>query len=204
MAASASGRSCCGGACGEDTIRTGSVLRIAAGLELIQTCALVHDDVMDGSPLRRGRPAVHTDFDQRYGELAHPSPVARPGVAISFGTAAAVLFGDLALAWADDTVADALAEADLAPEARRRVRGVWQAMRTEMVAGQYLDLHSQVTGSRSAARDAGLVHRLGEDALQRGEAGFVDDHYGDAFQKGPDGWCARPGPATGQRSRGRE
>ncbi|MFD3919098.1 polyprenyl synthetase family protein [Streptomyces sp. NPDC058595] len=136
-------------ACGEETIGTGPVLRIAAGLELIQTCALVHDDVMDGSPLRRGRPAVHTDFAARYGPLADPVPLARHvGAAAPFGTAAAVLVGDLALAWADDTVADA----DLAPEPRRRVREVWQAMRTEMVAGQYLDLHSQATGSRSAVR----------------------------------------------------
>ncbi|MET4924096.1 polyprenyl synthetase family protein [Streptomyces sp. PSRA5] len=134
-------------ACGGQDIGTGSVLRIAAGLELIQTCALVHDDVMDGSPLRRGRPSVHTDFAARYGHT-DPGPLARHGAAAPFGTAAAVLVGDLALAWADDTVADA----HLAPEPRRRVREVWQAMRTEMVAGQYLDLHSQATGSRSAVR----------------------------------------------------
>lgn len=128
-------------ACGGQDIGTGAVLRIAAGLELIQTCALVHDDVMDGSLLRRGRPSVHTDFAARYGP--RPSHAGAP-----FGTAAAILVGDLALAWADDTVAGA----DLAPEPRRRVREVWQAMRTEMVAGQYLDLHSQATGSRSAFR----------------------------------------------------
>ncbi|MFC8823892.1 polyprenyl synthetase family protein [Streptomyces sp. NPDC057137] len=142
-------------ACGGEDIGTGAVLRIAAGLELIQTCALVHDDVMDGSPLRRGRPAVHTDFAARYGPLANPGPPTDPGppawdvgAAAPFGTAAAILVGDLALAWADDTVADA----DLAPEPRRRVREVWQAMRTEMVAGQYLDLHSQASGSRCAVR----------------------------------------------------
>ncbi|WP_405607783.1 polyprenyl synthetase family protein [Streptomyces sp. NBC_01508] len=145
-------------ACGGGEAGTGAVLSIAAGLELIQTCALVHDDVMDGSPLRRGRPAVHTDFAARHGAMtspgaaAGPGAPASPGAAVPFGTAAAVLVGDLALAWADDTVADALADADLAPERRRRVREVWRAMRTEMVAGQYLDLHSQAAGSRSAVR----------------------------------------------------
>lgn len=119
-----------------------AALRIAAAVELVQTCALVHDDVMDGSALRRGLPTVHRDLDEQYG-----SPRGS-GAAEPFGRAAAILVGDLALAWADDTVADTALPAD----AYRRVRGVWQAMRTEMVAGQYLDLHGQATGSRSAAR----------------------------------------------------
>ncbi|WP_237285121.1 polyprenyl synthetase family protein [Streptomyces niveus] len=133
-------------ACDGQDIGTGSVLRIAAGLELIQTCALVHDDLMDGSPLRRGRPAVHTDFTTRYGPLARHAGAAAP-----FGTSAAVLVGDLALAWADDTVADT----DLAPEPRHRVRKVWQAMRTEMVAGQHL--------SRARLDDGCRPHRVLQD-----------------------------------------
>ncbi|MFF7157483.1 polyprenyl synthetase family protein [Streptomyces sp. NPDC008139] len=119
-----------------------AALRIAAAVELVQTCALVHDDVMDGSALRRGRPAVHLDLDAQY-------PCARrSGPAEPFGRAAAVLVGDLALAWADDTVAATA----LPDDTSRRVRVLWQAMRTEMVAGQYLDLHGQTTGARSAAR----------------------------------------------------
>src|SRR5258707_8081398 len=44
-------------AAGGDDLR--SILRVAAGLELLHTFAIVHDDVMDASPLRRGRPPVH-------------------------------------------------------------------------------------------------------------------------------------------------
>ena len=36
--------------------------RAAASLELLQACALIHDDVMDGSDTRRGMPAVHRRF----------------------------------------------------------------------------------------------------------------------------------------------
>lgn len=32
----------------------GAVLQLGAALELVQACALIHDDVMDGSLLRRG------------------------------------------------------------------------------------------------------------------------------------------------------
>lgn len=117
-----------------------AAMRLAAGLELIQTCALIHDDVMDGSSLRRGDTTVHTSFAAEYGS-------ADTGPAESFGTAAAILVGDLALAWADDLVAGTA----LTAQQQRRVRTVWQAMRTEMVAGQYRDLHGRATGSRSPA-----------------------------------------------------
>ncbi|MEV3871900.1 polyprenyl synthetase family protein [Streptomyces sp. NPDC049906] len=116
-------------------------LRIAAALELLQTCALVHDDLMDGSALRRGRPAVHTALRDRYG----PGP-RHEGA--DFGTSSAVLVGDLALAWADDVLLDT----ELPPGSHERVRTEWRALRTELVAGQYLDLHGQVTGSRSRAQ----------------------------------------------------
>ncbi|MEU1087999.1 polyprenyl synthetase family protein [Streptomyces sp. NPDC005892] len=124
-------------ACGGGADTTGAALRLGVALELIQTCALVHDDVMDGSPLRRGRPAVHV-------ELAGV-PGGPPDTA--FGTSAAVLVGDLALAWADDTVA----ALPMNPATRSRVLRIWRAMRTEMVAGQYLDLHGQAASTRTAA-----------------------------------------------------
>ncbi|WP_229898572.1 polyprenyl synthetase family protein [Streptomyces finlayi] len=120
-----------------------SALRLAAGLELIQTCALVHDDVMDGSPVRRGGPALHVVLG------AGRTLPGASDAGVSFGSAAAVLAGDLALCWADDVVADAWDAYPVGAEARTRVRALWQAMRTEMVAGQYLDLHGQVSGSRT-------------------------------------------------------
>ncbi|MFD5030996.1 polyprenyl synthetase family protein [Streptomyces sp. NPDC058405] len=127
--------------CG-DTADVDSALRLAAALELIQTCALVHDDVMDGSPTRRGGRAVHTQIADQYRSV--PGRRERE----SFARSAAILVGDLALAWADDLVADTV----LSPEVRRRVYGIWRAMKTEMVAGQYLDLHGKANGSRSTAQ----------------------------------------------------
>ncbi|MCX5205613.1 polyprenyl synthetase family protein [Streptomyces sp. NBC_00237] len=139
----------CGGGSGASTADT--ALRLAAGLELIQTCALVHDDVMDDSPVRRGRPALHVALGARHGGGG------------PFGRAAAVLAGDLALSWADDVAAEAWDAAVVTGDVRARVRSLWRAMRTEMVAGQYLDLHGQVTGSRAmsaAIRTATLKSAL--------------------------------------------
>ncbi|MGW7488203.1 polyprenyl synthetase family protein [Streptomyces sp. NPDC054786] len=129
-------RACRGG---QDHDQIHRALRIAAALELIQTGALVHDDLMDASRLRRGRPTLHADITNQYA-AAH-----RPGASEPLGSAAAVLGGDLALAWADDTIA----HLQLPPETGRRVRDMWTALRTEMAAGQYLDLHAQATGSMS-------------------------------------------------------
>ncbi|MFH9553033.1 polyprenyl synthetase family protein [Streptomyces sp. NPDC017435] len=130
-------------ACGGKGPAAAAALRVGAALELIQTCALVHDDVMDGSRLRRGRPSLHADVEAQYADAA---PSSHQGT--RFGEAAAILAGDLALVWADDV----LAETDSAPDTARRVRGLWSAMRTEMVAGQYLDLQGQTTSSRSSVR----------------------------------------------------
>ncbi|MBV2357077.1 polyprenyl synthetase family protein [Streptomyces sp. J2-1] len=130
-------------ACGaEDEASAAAALRMGAAVEILQTCALVQDDVMDGSPCRRGRPALHRDVGAQYADAGDAGQVRR------FGDAAAVLAGDLALAWADDVVADTA----LAPDTARRVRRLWGDLRTEMVAGQYLDVHGQLTGARGVPR----------------------------------------------------
>jgi geranylgeranyl diphosphate synthase, type I len=144
-------------ACGGGAAEAEAALRVGAALELIQTCALVHDDVMDGSRLRRGRLALHADITAQYAGTvpavaAVPAEPAVPAVpadrAGRFGEAAAILAGDLALAWADDTVA----AVEAVPDTVRAVRELWSAMRTEMVAGQYLDIQGQATSSLSPAR----------------------------------------------------
>ncbi|MGW4746646.1 polyprenyl synthetase family protein [Streptomyces sp. NPDC004290] len=129
-------------ACGGGPEETEAALLVAAGVELIQTCALIHDDVMDGSSLRRGEPAVHASIDAQYETAGRPRPFA------TFGRSAAVLAGDLALAWADDAFTEALLKSRHPAALGRQ----WRAMRTEMVAGQYLDLQSQATNAGSAAR----------------------------------------------------
>ncbi|MFI1279854.1 polyprenyl synthetase family protein [Streptomyces sp. NPDC020858] len=131
-------------ACGGSEPHVPGALRIAAALELIQGCALIHDDVMDQSAVRRGRLSFHAQMELRYPAATPPHA---PGPS-PFAHSAAVLAGDLALCWADDLVAGV----DLDPPVRADILRIWRAMRTEMVAGQYLDLHGQATSSRSAVQ----------------------------------------------------
>ena len=112
-------------------------LRLFAALELLQACALVHDDVIDDSDTRRGMPTVHRHFAE-----AHRSNGWR-GSPAQFGISAAILLGDLALVWADDLVATAA----LPDDARLRVRTVWSDIRTEVLGGQYLDIVAESSGA---------------------------------------------------------
>jgi geranylgeranyl diphosphate synthase, type I len=115
------------------------VLLLFSALELLHACALVHDDVIDCSATRRGRPTTHIKFAE-----LHRGRGWR-GSADQFGLSAAVLLGDLALSWADDIVADV----DLPPDALRRVRRVWADIRTEVLGGQYLDIVAEASGAES-------------------------------------------------------
>src|SRR5579875_304178 len=115
------------------------LLLLFAALELLHASALVHDDVIDASATRRGRPTAHMTFAH-----VHRARHWR-GSPDQFGTSAAILLGDLALAWADDIVADA----DLPPDAHRRVRRVWADIRTELLGGQYLDIVAEASAAES-------------------------------------------------------
>ncbi len=111
------------------------VVRVGAALELLHLFALVHDDVMDESASRRGRPTVHV----RAGQL-HAAALG-VGSAARFGDSIAILVGDLAHAEAGHLAADLPAP----------MRRIWRVLVAELVAGQRRDLVGTSTGRRDLA-----------------------------------------------------
>ncbi|MBM6402465.1 polyprenyl synthetase family protein [Phycicoccus sp. MQZ13P-5] len=107
-----------------------ALVRLASAMELFQAAALIHDDVMDDSDTRRGRPAAHRALATRHADRGWSGDDER------FGLAGAVLAGNLCLTWTDEVYATCgLPEAALA-----RGRAVFDRMRTQLMAGQFLDV----------------------------------------------------------------
>ena len=120
--------------CGADPSH--AALRAAASLELLHAFALLQDDVMDGSPLRRGRPSAHVQFANwhRDSDLS--------GSAERFGESAAVLLGDLCLVWAEQMLRDSGLDCTSLSRAWPR----YDAMRSELAVGQFAELVNNVGG----------------------------------------------------------
>jgi geranylgeranyl diphosphate synthase type I len=106
------------------------VVRAAASVELLHCFALMQDDVMDGSRLRRGEPSAHVRFAQwhRQEGLA--------GSPDAFGEAAAVLAADLCLVWSEQMLRESGVGRDGLARGMRR----FDRLRSELAVGQFRDL----------------------------------------------------------------
>ncbi|MDT0214849.1 polyprenyl synthetase family protein [Rothia sp. ARF10] len=111
-----------------------ALVRLATAMEFFQAAALIHDDVMDDSDTRRGMPAAHRALAAVHSQRGWGGDDAR------FGIAGAILAGNLCLTWTDELVATCgLPQEDLA-----RGREVFDRMRTQLMAGQFLDVVDSV------------------------------------------------------------
>jgi geranylgeranyl diphosphate synthase type I len=119
-----------------------AIVRAAASLELLQACALVHDDVIDRSATRRGQPSAHVRFASLHVDRGWV------GEATEFGQAAAILLGDLFLVWSGAM----FAVSGVDEAALHRARPIGDAMRVELMAGQFLDVVEQARGGGSVDR----------------------------------------------------
>jgi geranylgeranyl diphosphate synthase, type I len=110
---------------------------------------LTHDDVMDDSATRHGQPSAHRAFaslDTR--RSTQVAGAERPDAARRFGANGAILLGDLLLSWSDEL----LSASGFRPKHISRARPMFDKLRTEVVAGQYLDILAQNTRQVSVSR----------------------------------------------------
>ncbi|QFG70054.1 isopentenyl-diphosphate Delta-isomerase [Ornithinimicrobium pratense] len=129
-----------------DTRGHDDVVRVAAALETLHLFAMLHDDVMDQSGERRGRPSAHVVADRRHRAAGgHGDP-------LRFGENIALLLGDLAHSEADRLV-------HTLPSV---MRDYWYELNLELIVGQRADL----TGA--AARRTDLAHAEAVAALKSG------------------------------------
>ncbi|MET0284258.1 MAG: polyprenyl synthetase family protein [Polyangiales bacterium] len=112
-----------------------ALLDASAGLELLQSYLLVHDDWMDQDAERRGGITLHKLFAQRTGD-------------VHLGASLAILAGDLGNAFATELVARSAAKSQFGADALQ----VFWTMQRDVVYGQALDL--------IAFKDVALIQRL--------------------------------------------
>jgi geranylgeranyl diphosphate synthase, type I len=180
----------------------------ALALEMLHTCALMHDDVIDRAPTRRGRPTVHHAFAERHAAAGWRGDPA------GYGEAVAILLGDLAFVQADELFLSAEVPDRTLLDAFRR----FTVLREEVMAGQYLDLQASVaddgdrelalaiatlkSGRYSVTRPLEIGAALaGADAELIDGLRAVGDPLGQAFQVRDDllgvfGTSARTGKST--------
>jgi len=113
-----------------------ALVRACASLELLHASALVHDDLMDASDTRRGRPATHRRLEGEHRDAGWR------GDPEQYGAAAAILLGDLLLSWSDELLRRCgMPFTQVAPALE-----VFDRCRSEVIAGQFLDVSVQARG----------------------------------------------------------
>ncbi len=136
-------------------------LRVGAALELFQAAALFHDDVMDDSDTRRGRPTAHRAFARLHVERA------LSGDAERYGTSAAILLGDLALVACDAELSDAVST--LPADRAATARALFSRMTAGVTVGQFLDLAAQV---QPLSDDPAVIERRAWQVLRAKSARY--------------------------------
>lgn len=115
---------------GEDDV----AIEAAAALELFQTAALLHDDVLDDSDLRRGKPSAHRVIARLHQDHGWT------GDSDAFGAAGGILAGDLALMACQRSLVRTTSQLD--PDVARTVGELFADMADLVTAGQYADMRA--------------------------------------------------------------
>jgi geranylgeranyl diphosphate synthase type I len=152
------------------------IVAAGAALEMLHLSALVHDDVLDDSGQRRGLPTVHAKYMALHGSSGWQGESRR------YGEGVAILVGDLALVYSGELMSEAPKSA--VPE--------WNKLRSEVMIGQYMDVHAAAEFSvdprlsRLIAKIKSgryTIHRplvVGANAAGRDDLAPAFEEYGEA------------------------
>jgi len=129
------------------------IVGVAAALEMFHAAALVHDDLLDQSDTRRGKPAIHKRFEELHEGKGYRGSSER------FGVAGSVLTGDMMLAWSSEIFGAAFENAHSPAEIS--CRDEFSKMRFEVMAGQYLDvLEENAASIRPRSQAVSIANRV--------------------------------------------
>ncbi len=107
-----------------------AILFATMAVELLHTFALIHDDIIDNSDLRRGQPTTHKQFEKLHQEKK------LLGNRKEYALSTAILTGDLALSFSEEV----LTSSPFPQERIKRARYFFDQMKEQVVYGEYLDV----------------------------------------------------------------
>lgn len=107
-----------------------AILYTTMAVELLHTFALIHDDIIDNSDLRRGQLTTHKQFEKIHKEKR------LLGDRKEYALSSAILTGDLALSFAEEI----MTSAPFPQERIRRARYFFDQMKEQVIYGEYLDV----------------------------------------------------------------
>ena len=159
-----------------------SIVKAGMAVELFQTSALIHDDIIDRSDTRRGAPSVHKRFEAVHEQNSWH------GDAFNYGLTGGILAGDLTLAWSAEVFAS-LGEGAIygAP-----ARTIFDRMRTEVLAGQYLGGSAACPERDSFQVRQVLVRTPLHDWWRSGSAGYRTGERRRCRERAAPGTCRLP------------
>jgi len=107
-----------------------AILYTSMCVELLHVFALIHDDIIDNSDLRRGQLTTHKQFEKIHKDKR------LLGDKKDYSLSSAILTGDLALSFAEEV----LTSAPFPHERVRRARYFFDLMKEQVLYGEYLDV----------------------------------------------------------------
>lgn len=124
---------------GDEKTRQG-VIDVAMGVEILQTHLLIHDDIIDEAPLRRGGETIHRFFREQFLQRGYQ------GDAKKYGDSIALLAGDLAVYFACQPIINSEV---ISPERKIRIVDILIRSGVDTFYGQVLDLLRDARGRTS-------------------------------------------------------
>ena len=124
------------------------ILKATMSIELVQSYLLIHDDIIDNSDIRRGKPALHKSYEKiykNYPKNINPS---------HFGASMAIIAGDILAAFANEI----LAKLKLKEKYKTKAIGKLNWVNHTVIYGQALDMLSNF--KPITASDVSLIHRM--------------------------------------------
>jgi geranylgeranyl diphosphate synthase type I len=105
-----------------------TIIKPAAAFEILHSSLLIHDDIIDKSILRRGKPTVHMDVKDEH-----------------YGISQAICLGDLGITLSINL----LSESNFPTEIKNRAIGYFSHIISTTILGQMLDVQASLVFKRS-------------------------------------------------------